>query len=110
MPRPDMDSRAYGLGCEALDLAPEEIVFVDDQPRCPRVPKNPRSHVRIRLWDPGRLATDGDQLGGGRDSGLRCPIFGRGVPKTAIAPTTSSQNGTTPTPGIASRPAAPGPN
>ncbi len=32
-----------------------------------------------------------------------CPIFGRGVPKTAIAPTTSSQNGTTPTPGIASR-------
>src|SRR5215831_9779671 len=33
----------------------------------------------------------------------RCPIFGRGVPKTAIAPTTSSQNGTTPTPGIASR-------
>src|SRR5215471_322074 len=33
----------------------------------------------------------------------RCPIFGRGVPKTAIAPTTNSQNGTTPTPGIASR-------
>jgi hypothetical protein len=33
----------------------------------------------------------------------RCPIFGRGVPKTAIAPTTSSQNGATPTPGIASR-------
>src|SRR6516164_136999 len=33
----------------------------------------------------------------------RCPMFGRGVPKTAIAPTTSSQNGTTPTPGIASR-------
>src|SRR5262249_40107665 len=33
----------------------------------------------------------------------RCPIFGRGVPKTAIAPTTKSQNGTTPTPGIASR-------
>jgi hypothetical protein len=33
----------------------------------------------------------------------RCPIFGRGVPKTAIAPTTSSQNGSTPTPGIASR-------
>ena len=32
----------------------------------------------------------------------RCP-FGRGVPKTAIAPTTSSQNGATPTPGIASR-------
>src|SRR6516165_3847144 len=32
-----------------------------------------------------------------------CPIFGRGVPKTAIAPTTSSQNGSTPTPGIASR-------
>src|SRR4029077_4880704 len=31
------------------------------------------------------------------------PIFGRGVPKTAIAPTTSSQNGSTPTPGIASR-------
>jgi hypothetical protein len=33
----------------------------------------------------------------------RCPILGRGVPKTAIAPTTSSQNGSTPTPGIASR-------
>jgi hypothetical protein len=33
----------------------------------------------------------------------RCPIFGRGVPKAAIAPTTSSQNGSTPTPGIASR-------
>jgi len=33
----------------------------------------------------------------------RCPIFGRGVPKTAIAPTTSSQNGSTPTPGMASR-------
>ena len=33
----------------------------------------------------------------------RSPIFGRGVPKTAIAPTTSSQNGSTPTPGIASR-------
>src|SRR5215471_18926977 len=33
----------------------------------------------------------------------RCPIFGQGVPKAAIAPTTSSQNGTTPTPGIASR-------
>jgi len=33
----------------------------------------------------------------------RRPIFGRGVPKTAIAPTTSSQNGNTPTPGIASR-------
>jgi hypothetical protein len=32
-----------------------------------------------------------------------CPIFGRGVPKTAIAPTTSSQNGSTPRPGIASR-------
>ena len=32
-----------------------------------------------------------------------CPIFGRGVPKTAIAPTTSSQNGSTPTPGTASR-------
>jgi hypothetical protein len=32
-----------------------------------------------------------------------CPIFGRGVPKKAIAPTTSSQNGSTPTPGIASR-------
>jgi putative hydrolase of the HAD superfamily len=27
------DPRAYALGCEALDLAPEEIVFVDDQPR-----------------------------------------------------------------------------
>lgn len=27
------DARAYALGCEALDLAPEEIVFVDDQPR-----------------------------------------------------------------------------
>ena len=25
--------RAYALGCEALDLAPSEIVFVDDQPR-----------------------------------------------------------------------------
>jgi len=33
----------------------------------------------------------------------RCPIFGRGVPTTTIAPTTSSQNGSTPTPGIASR-------
>jgi hypothetical protein len=32
-----------------------------------------------------------------------CPIFGRGVPKAAIAPTTSSQNGSTATPGIASR-------
>ena len=29
--------------------------------------------------------------------------FGRGVPRTAIAPTTSSQNGSTPKPGIASR-------
>src|SRR5215468_3738831 len=29
--------------------------------------------------------------------------FGRGVPKTAIAPTTTSQNGSTSTPGIASR-------
>jgi hypothetical protein len=38
-----------------------------------------------------------------RTSHQRCPMFGRGVPKTAIAPTTSSQNGTTPTPGIASR-------
>ncbi len=37
----------------------------------------------------------------------RCPIFGRGVPKTAIAPTTSNQNGRTPTPGIASS-ASPG--
>jgi len=27
------DPRAYALGCEALNLAPEEIVFVDDQPR-----------------------------------------------------------------------------
>src|SRR5215472_14582262 len=36
-----------------------------------------------------------------------CPIFGRGVPRTAIAPTTSSQNGSTPTPGMASR-ASPG--
>ena len=33
--------------------------------------------------------------------------FGRGVPRTAIAPTTSSQNGSTPKPGIASR-ASPG--
>jgi len=33
--------------------------------------------------------------------------FGRGVPRTAIAATTSSQNGSTPTPGIASR-ASPG--
>ena len=33
--------------------------------------------------------------------------FGRGVPSTAIAPTTSSQNGSTPKPGIASR-ASPG--
>jgi putative hydrolase of the HAD superfamily len=27
------DPRAYALGCEALGLAPGEIVFVDDQPR-----------------------------------------------------------------------------
>ena len=27
------DPRAYVLGCEALDLPPEQIVFVDDQPR-----------------------------------------------------------------------------
>jgi putative hydrolase of the HAD superfamily len=27
------DPRAYQLGCEALGLAPEHIVFVDDQPR-----------------------------------------------------------------------------
>ncbi len=27
------DARAYALGCEALGLAPDEIVFVDDQPR-----------------------------------------------------------------------------
>jgi len=33
--------------------------------------------------------------------------IGRGVPRTAIAPTTSSQNGSTPKPGIASR-ASPG--
>src|SRR5262249_23575234 len=33
--------------------------------------------------------------------------LGRGVPRTAIAPTTSSQNGSTPKPGIASR-ASPG--
>src|SRR6266404_6857041 len=32
-----------------------------------------------------------------------CSNFGRGVPRTAIAPTTSSQNGSTPKPGIASR-------
>jgi putative hydrolase of the HAD superfamily len=29
-----LDSRAYALACRALDLPPpEEIVFVDDQPR-----------------------------------------------------------------------------
>ena len=27
------DPRAYALGCEALGLAPENVVFVDDQPR-----------------------------------------------------------------------------
>lgn len=27
------DPRAYALGCEALGLSPEEIVFVDDQTR-----------------------------------------------------------------------------
>jgi putative hydrolase of the HAD superfamily len=27
------DPRAYALGCEALGLAPGEVVFVDDQPR-----------------------------------------------------------------------------
>jgi putative hydrolase of the HAD superfamily len=27
------DPRAYALGCEALGLNPEEVVFVDDQPR-----------------------------------------------------------------------------
>lgn len=27
------DPRAYELGCEALGLSPEQIVFVDDQPR-----------------------------------------------------------------------------
>lgn len=27
------DPRAYALGCEALGLSPEEVVFVDDQPR-----------------------------------------------------------------------------
>ena len=27
------DPRAYALGCEALGLAPQDVVFVDDQPR-----------------------------------------------------------------------------
>ena len=36
-----------------------------------------------------------------------CSNFGRGVPRTAIAATTSSQKGSTPNPGIASR-ASPG--
>lgn len=27
------DARAYVLGCEALDLSPGDVVFVDDQPR-----------------------------------------------------------------------------
>jgi hypothetical protein len=43
-----------------------------------------------------------------RDTGFQCRSnVGRGVPRTAIAPTTSNQNGSTPKPGIASR-ASPG--
>jgi hypothetical protein len=47
-------------------------------------------------------------IGALSSASLQCRSkIGRGVPRTAIAPTTSSQNGSTPKPGIASR-ASPG--
>jgi hypothetical protein len=48
------------------------------------------------------------RLRGAQDTVRQCRLnVGLGVPSTAIAPTTSSQNGSTPRPGIASR-ASPG--
>ena len=52
---------------------------------------------------PGGRLPPGERQGETIATAQRYPTFGRGVPKTVIAPTTSSQNGSTPTPGIASR-------
>ena len=35
------DSRAYELGCEALGLSPEQVLFVDDQPGNVEAPAAP---------------------------------------------------------------------
>ncbi len=61
--------------------------------------------ARERLWPASVSLISGPTSHRGQQGTTPqcCPIFGRGVPKTTTAPTTSNQNGSTPTPGIASR-------
>ena len=81
-------------------------------------PRNHRNIDRVALGDRRQCLTSRSAPGASESSVLaeqdlggaarQCrPKFGRGVPRTAIAPTTRSQNGSIPKPGTASR-ASPG--
>lgn len=49
------DPRAFALGCEALGLAPEDVVFVDDQERNVEGAKNAGlTAIRFDVADPAR--------------------------------------------------------
>ena len=94
-----LDARPWLPGAAEVSSAPHH------GGRCAR----PCRSSRCRL-----SAEDGRHGSINRTGGIRVGAvsqclskFGRGVPSTAIAPTTSSQNGSTPKPGIASR-ASPG--
>ena len=79
---------------------------------CARIPPDeagtwdPKFSAEVCPWKvptPADRSPPGERQGAAIATAQRYPTFGRGVPKTVIAPTTSSQNGSTPTPGIASR-------
>ena len=49
------DPRAYALGCEALDLTPQDVVFVDDQERNVEGARNAGlTAIRFDVADPAR--------------------------------------------------------